>query len=793
MKKKYFVLFLLACLLSNSVWAVRSEKYGITKTVNGIEIQIRFYSDEIVRVSKSLAGADLSRESLSVIKNPEELAVQIKETDNSVEISSPAMLVSLNKNTGAVAFIKSGENILFSEKINGTTITPKVYAGVDVFEVKQAFRLDPDEYIYGLGQLQQGKMSQRNQTVILKQDNKETVIPFILSNKGYGVFWDNYSPTTFSDSKDETSFASEIGQGVDYYFMLGGNADGVVARMRELTGDVPMFPYWSYGFWQSRERYKTQSESVEVVKTYRELGVPLDGIIQDWRYWGQDSLWNRMAFDTTTFPEPKKMVDEIHQLNAHFMIVAWPGFGPMTKQYAEFKSRNMQLNFLTWPPNSGTKPYDVYNPTARDVYWKYLNAGIFSSIGNDAWWLDSSEPDHIEVKESDFEQATYLGSYRSVLNAFPLQHVGGVSMHQRATTDQKRVFILTRSAFAGQQRYGANSWSGDLVSDWDVLRVQIPSALNFSLCAIPYWNSDIGGFFAWHFPGGVNNKAFVELYVRWLQFGTFCPMMRSHGTDTPREIYQFGAKGDWAYDTIEKFINLRYRLLPYIYSTSWDVSKNRSSMMRALVMDFPDDTKVLDIDNEYLFGKSILVCPVSESQYVKSQKDGNKYINGIEDFSAVKSSKVYLPAGKTWVDFWDGKSYKGGQTVERKTPIDILPLYVKAGSILPWGPEVQYANEKSADTLEIRVYPGADGEFTLYEDEGDSYNYEKGNYTSIRFLWNDKERVFTASNREGSFPGELINRQFQITIVGKNRGTGLNENKIDRVLNYSGDEVSVKF
>jgi alpha-D-xyloside xylohydrolase len=795
MKIKFLRLVLILCLVSNTVFATiqAAGQSVITRTVNAVNIRIQFYTPEIVRVVKSQDGADLSRESLSVIKVPDHVSVRVKEDKDAVELSSSSLIVSLNKNTGIIEFKKADHASLISEKNGGTTITPKVYAGVDVFQVKQSFQLDSAEFIYGLGQLQQSKISQRGRTVVLKQDNKETVIPFILSNKNYGLFWDNYSPTTFSDTDEETSFESEIGQCVDYYVMVGNGADGVIGQMRELTGDVPMFPYWSYGYWQSRERYKNQFETVDVVKKYRELGIPLDGIIQDWRYWGEDSVWNRMAFDDTRFPAPKEMVDEIHAMNAHLMIVAWPGFGPLTKQYAEFKSRNMLLNFLTWPPNSGTKPYDVYNPTARDIYWKYLNEGIFSYIHNDAWWLDSSEPDHIEVKDVDFEQPTYWGPYRSVLNAFPLEHVGGVATHQRATTDQKRVFILTRSAFAGQQRYGANSWSGDVITDWDVLRKQISGGLNFSLCGIPYWNSDIGGFFVWHFPGGIKNKAFHEIYVRWLQFGTFCPMMRSHGTDTPREIYQFGGMGDWAYDVIEKFIKLRYRLLPYIYSTSWDVTNNRSSMMRALFMDFAEDRKALGIDNQYMFGKSFLVCPVTESMYVKSEKDGDRYINAVEDFSKVRSTKVYLPNGTRWIDFWNGRSYNGGKTIERKTPIEIIPLFVKAGSIIPWGPDVQFATQKKADDIEIRIYPGEDGEFMLYEDEGDNYNYEEGKYTTITFRWDDKAKLLRIFDRKGSFPGMLNKRQFRIVIVDDKSGIGLDASKPDGIVEYEGEATSMKF
>ena len=794
MKKSNLLIIIFFTVLNLASFAVIKadvEEDGLKRIINNTEVEIKFYSPEIVRIIKSSVGNSVEKKSLSVIKETEGVPVKIDENNNEITLSSSSIVVHVNKNTGVIKFANADGKILISEKTDGTIITPKKYAGVDVFNVKQSFQLDSEELIYGLGQLQQGKMSQRNQKVFLKQNNKETVIPFILSTKGYGLFWDNYSPTTFSDKPDETYFDSEIGECIDYYVMFGGNADGVVGKMRELTGDVPMFPYWAYGYWQSRERYKSQFETVEVVKKYRELGVPLDGIIQDWRYWGEDSVWNRMAFDSIRFPDPKGMVDQVHDMNAHLMIVTWPGFGPLTKQYQEFKSRNMQLNFLTWPPNSGTKPYDVYNPTARDIYWKYLNKGVFSYINNDGWWLDSSEPDHIEVKDEDFEQPTYLGPYRSVVNAFPLEHIKGVSTHQRETTDEKRVFILTRSAFAGQQRYGANSWSGDVVTDWDVLRKQISAGLNLSLCGIPHWNSDIGGFFVWNFPGGVDNKAFHEIYVRWLQFGTFCPMMRSHGTDTPREIYQFGEKGDWTYDAIEKFINMRYRLLPYTYSTSWDVSANRSSMIRALVMDFVEDKNALDIDNQYMFGKSILVCPVTEPMYVKTSKDKNKYIDPKEDFSKVKSTEVYLPSGTVWIDFWNGKKFNGGQTISRKAPIDVIPLFVKAGSIIPWNSKVQYATEKKAHNLELRIYPGADGEFTLYEDEGDNYNYENGDYSTIDFSWNDKTKTLNISERKGEFPGMLKNRQFKIVVVGRGTGTGIDESEENTIVEYNGNELSV--
>jgi len=465
-----------------------------------------------------------------------------------------------------------------------------------------------------------------------------------------------------------------------------------------------------------------------------------------------------------------------------------------------------QSGLETWPPNreypSGVEPYDPYNPEARDIYWKYLNKGLFS-LGIDGWWMDSSEPDHLDFKPSDFDLKTFLGSFRKVRNAFPLMTVGGVAEHQRSASSDKRVFILTRSAFAGQQRYGANTWSGDVNSSWQSLRNQIPAGLNFSMSAIPYWNTDIGGFFAGAYNKsfndgtGAKNPSFQELYVRWLQFGAFTPMMRSHGTDVPREIYNFGKKGEPIYDAIAKAINLRYSLLPYIYSTAWTVTNSQSTIMRALVMDFKDK-KVVDMNNEYMFGKSILVAPIVNAQYtpettVKSntetgwdKKDTNNENKSSDvTFTQTKSSKVYLPEGPFWYDFWTNEKIKGGQEIVKATSIDEIPLYIKSGSIIPFGPQVQYATEKKWDSLEIRVYPGANGVFTLYEDENDNYNYEKGAYSTITFTWIDSKNTLTINDRKGLFPGMLKTRKFNIVVVAADK-------KNDKSVTYSGKKVSLK-
>jgi alpha-D-xyloside xylohydrolase len=792
----------LAASLAGKAQTYQKTDFGVTTVVNAVRVELQLYGPSTVRVVKYPEGKAFEKQSLSVIQKPQKVAFSVRQHGDRLSLKSAKMEVLLNMKTGTVAFANQQKQLM-TEKDAGTTFADFDDAGDKTYSVSQSFVLEKDEVIYGLGQQQQGKMSKRNLKLNMVQGNTDDYIPFFLSAKGYGVFWDNYSPTVFEDSPEQTLFKSDVGDGIDYYFMLGDNADGVVGCMRNLTGQAPMFPLWTYGFWQSRERYKSQDELVGVVKQFRELGVPLDGIIQDWQYWGNNYLWNAMEFLNPGFYDPRKMVSDVHGLNAHMIISIWNSFGPMTKQYRDLDKIGALYSFKTWPesgsekwpPNqdypSGVRVYDPYNPLARDIYWNYLNKGIFS-LGMDGWWMDSSEPDHLDPKPSDFDNKTYLGSFRKVRNAFPLMTVGGVSQHQRSLTSEKRVFILTRSAFAGQQRYGANTWSGDVVASWDALRNQISAGLNFSLCGIPYWNSDLGGFFLWKFKNPLENPDYRELHVRWIQFGTFCPMMRSHGEGVPREIYQFGTKGNPTYDAIAKYINMRYQLLPYIYSTSWNVTANQSSMMRALVMDFAADKQALDINDEFMFGKSLLVSPVSQSMYSKKQVKGADTLT-VEDYSAVKTKDVYLPNGADWYDFWTGGKFGGGQTVKKEVPLDIIPLYVRAGTILPIGPKVQYATEKKWDNLEIRVYKCANGEFALYEDESDNYNYEKGAYSLIKFEWNDKKKCLVIGDRVGAFPGMMESRTFNIVLVGDAKGTGTNApEKFDAVVRYKGKRVEVK-
>lgn len=804
MKWSTFLLLLSAFSISNSSNAQSYQKtdHGIKTIIKSTTIEIQYYSPSTVRILKSPDGRPFTKESLSVIEKPQRTAFQVKQQGDVVNVKTATLDVALNLKTGDIVYSTVNGELLLKEKQDGVQFTPFNDAGNNTLTVQQLFVLDKDEPIYGLGQQQEGKMSQRNVTLNMVQGNLDDYVPFFQSVKGYGVFWDNYSPTVFADNTEGTSFKSEVGDCVDYYFMYGGNADGVIARMRELTGQAPMFPLWTYGFWQSKERYKSQDELVDVVTQYRKLGVPLDGIIQDWQYWGSNYLWNAMDFLNPEFPNPQKMVTDVHNLKAHMIISIWNSFGPHTKQYKELDKIGALMNFKTWPESgsekwpvrrdypSGVRVYDPYNPAARNIYWKYLNE--MYKLGLDGWWMDSSEPDHLDPKPSDLDNKTYLGSFRKVRNAFPLMTVGGVSTHQRAIDSSKRVFILTRSAFAGQQRYGANTWSGDVTSSWSALKNQIAAGVNFSLTGIPYWNADIGGFFLSKFKRKLEDPEYRELYVRWLEFGTFTPMMRSHGEGAPREIYQFGQKGSKYYDAIEKYINLRYHLLPYIYSTSWDVTANQSSLMRGLVMDFPKDKKALDINDEYMFGKSLLVSPVTSAMYVKPGVSEKEKIQ-VEDFSTIGAKETYLPAGVYWYDFWTGERFSGGNKVSRQTPLDIIPLYVKAGAVIPIGPAVQYAEEKKWDNLEIRIYPGANGKFVLYEDENDNYNYEKGIHSKITFTWDDAKKTLTISDRNGSFPGMLNERKFNLVIVGMNKGVGENfTGQADKAITYTGKKVVVK-
>ena len=753
------------------------------------DVKIEFITPSIVHVVKGQPT-----KTLVVTAKPQDVAV----TKKGNTTSSKELTVKQDAK-GNLTFLTAKGKVLLKEK------------ECDVLEARQTFTLDKDEAIYGLGTIQNGKMNRRGEKKRMEQSNLEDFQNVLQSIKGYGIYWENYSPTLFEDNAEGMTFDAEVGNGVDYYFMYGNNADGVIAQMRYLSGDVPMFPLWTYGFWQSKERYKSAAETEGIVDQYRALNVPLDGIIQDWQYWGSNYLWNAMDFLAEDFSNGKQMIQNVHRKHAHFMISIWASFGPMTQQYRELNEKGLLMPFETWPQSgishiwppvmkypSGVKVYDAFHPEARAIYWKYLKT--LYDYGTDAWWMDSTDPDFFNPRESDYAHKVYGGTWRSQRNAFPLETVRGIYQAQRKDYGQKRVFIMTRSSYAGQQHYGSNMWSGDVNSSWDMLRKQVPAGLSYSLTGNPNFNTDIGGFFCGSYNtkgsgSAPRNPQFQELYVRWMQYGLFCPVFRSHGADAPREIWQFGKKGEPVYDAIEKQIRLRYRLIPYLYSTAWQVTSNNDSYMRPLFSDFAADKKVWNITDEFLFGRSILAAPIVKAQYTEEKiirtdamtgwnrqnaTDGSAA--GAIDFTATRTTTKYLPKGAAWYDFWTNKQYKGGQDVTLETTLDRVPMFVRAGSILPLGPEMQYVGEKAWDNLEMRVYPGANGRFTLYEDEGDNYNYEKGQYATITFQWNDKARTLTIGARKGSYPGMLTKRQFTIvTPDGKQQS-----------VNYDGHQTQVR-
>lgn len=778
---------------------------------------IQFYTPRTVRVVHE-NGKEVTNRSVVVIANPEKVKVTTKE-ENGVRIYKTESLMVAVKD-GLVTFADATGKKLTEER--GTQFT-QISEGIDkgLYRVQQSFLLAADEEIYGVGLLQNGKMSQRGENRRMLQSNLEDFSHFYQSIQGYGIYWDNYSPThlqtTEAGKVGTVDLVSEVGEQSDYYFMYGGDADGVIREMRHLTGKSPMLPLWTYGFHQSRERYKSQEELLNVVRKYRELQIPLDGIIQDWQYWGSNYTWNAMDFLNEDFGRAQAMIDEVHQRNAHISISIWQSFGPQTLAFKELKEKGLLFDYQTWPQSglsfwpprmqypSGVRVYDCYSDEARDIYWKYLSN--LHRMGIDAWWMDSTDPDHMDFKESDLDVKCAMGSYRSVRNLFPFMCVGGVYDHQRAAesnldpAQKKRPFILTRSYFAGQQRYGANTWSGDIGSSWESLRKQIPICLNYTLTANPQVNTDIGGFFANSYntqgpQSGTRNPQYQELYVRWMQFGAFCPMMRSHGTEVWREIYHYGKPGEPVYDALVDAIRLRYRFLPYIYSQAWQVSSNDDSFMRALFMDFKSDAKTWNNNREYLFGHNILVCPVVDPLYTPEKRVNTDALTGWDnnvkpekkngyltpDWTVNRPYEVYLPAGAAWYDFWTDQRLEGGQSLQADAPLAHSPLYIKAGTILPLGPDVQYTSEKAWDKLELRIYPGADANFTLYEDEGDNLNYESGAYTTIRLTWNEKSRTLTLGKRQGQYEGMLQSRSFTLRMPD---GT-------TKTVNYNGKAVCVK-
>jgi alpha-D-xyloside xylohydrolase len=552
-----------------------------------------------------------------------------------------------------------------------------------------------------------------------------------------------------------TTFRSQLSEGIDYWFFYGPELDDVVAAYRTATGTAPLWPEWAYGFWQCRERYSSSQQIVDTVTEFRRRQIPIDLIVQDWQYWGSHG-WGAYEWDAAKYPDPAKMIAAVHEQNVRFMVSVWSN--PRGKAGADLKAHN-----FTFPGTDRNDWIDPFNPAARELRWKYLHDAFFSA-GADAWWQDATEPG--DDGNSMLGHTVFLGAGELYRNAYPLFANQTAYEGQRQTSRDKRVVILTRSAFPGQQRYATAIWSGDINGNWETFRRQISAGLNVSVAGLPYWTTDTGGFFR---PRDqYQSDDFADLLVRWFQFSTFCPVQRTHGYQSETEF--------WKYPAAEKILiaydRLRHRLLPYTYSTAWRVTHDHYTMMRPLVMDFRGDASAADISDEFMFGSALLVSPVTQPK--------------------ATTREVYLPKAG-WVNFWTGESTAAGKHAAAAAPPDQIPLFVRAGSIVPLGPDVQYAREKPADPLELRVYRGADGSFTLYEDEGDSYRYEQGAYATIPMHWDEARATLTIGNRAGGFPGMLQERTFRVVCVRPGKGAGaLVEKDADAEVRYTGKAVEVR-
>ncbi|MGB8496346.1 MAG: glycoside hydrolase family 31 protein [Candidatus Acidiferrum sp.] len=753
-------------LAVNPVINVQQQPDGALLQLQRGYLRFRVCTDSIVRVIYSREATVPEHSDFLVVKTEWPHAGFTLETTDpkTVTLVTARLKIVIGRENSAVQFLDAAGKTLAQESTR--SLTPVEVNGEKTLHPERFVNMwGTQEAFYGLGQHQAGVWNYRGEAVDLSQDNTNISVPLLLSSNGYGIFWNNGSRSRFNNRFVHAFYlSSEVADAMDYYFLYGPEFDNIIAAYRELTGPAPMFGKWAYGYWQCKNRYATQQELLGIAERYRAMQIPLDNIVQDWFWWNTmgEPVWNK------NYPDPAGMVKELHGEHVHLMVSVWPFFRPGSPVYDDMEKRGYFIDRTV--ANSfhpvGQALYDAFNPDARKYYWKLMDDALFK-IGVDAWWLDTTEPE-TEGRETNIlaTNKVAIGNGARYANEFPLLTTSAVYQGQRGASSQKRVFILTRSGYAGSQRNAAAVWSGDVDPNWETFRRQIPAGLNLALSGIPYWTTDIGGFV----DANPDDPAYRELYVRWFEFGAFCPIFRAHGTRTTNqnEIWSYGPA---AQKILTDYDRLRYRLMPYIYSQAWKVTSEGATIMRPLVMDFRTDVRAQNTGDEFLFGPSLLVSPVTEP--------------------GATVRHLYLPDA-VWYDFWSGAFIKGGRAIDTPAPLERLPLFVRAGAILPLGPEVQFAAEKPADPLEIRIYRGADGDFTLYEDENDTYNYEKGAYATIGFHWDDAKQALTIGERKGAFPGMLKDRTFRVVFVKDGHGTGgAITDTADKNVSYSGKAISV--
>ena len=895
------ILFGLWCLSAVACGGVKRTDSGVVvKVDNGQTVRLEVVTDGIVRVSAVPTGAFSSRGSLAVLPVESRPDFTVEQTDASVAVVTAALRAEVDCATGQVRFFDADGKAVLGEDRREFSATEA--DGDHGYSVRQVFFSPDDEAFYGLGQHQSDEFNYKGKNETLYQYNTKVSVPFILSNRGYGILWDNYSLTRWGDPRDyaqldeafvtdglratyvaadgmkiertehqvdysdldkvenfpaemmprfygsrivwegdltpresgtyrfilyyagyttlyvdgrevvpehwrtawnpnsvkfsldmtegesrrvriewrpdggvsyislkaltpvapeeqaKQSWWSEMGDQVDYYFIYGGTPDGVISGYRTLTGKSQIMPKWAMGYWQSRERYKTQEEIVSTVAEYRRRGIGLDNIVMDWSHWREDA-WGSHEFDPARFDDPKAMVDSIHAMNARFMVSVWPKFYCTTDHYKELDAigaiyqRAVQDSVRDWIGAGYLGSfYDAYNPEARRLFWSQMSEH-YLPLGVDAWWMDASEPDILSNASLEYRKAlstpTYLGSSTRYLNAYALMNAQAIYEGQRGERPDQRVFLLTRSGFAGLQRYSTATWSGDIGTCWEDMKAQISAGLNFAASGIPYWTQDIGGFcvqrkFERAREGSEAMEEWRELNARWHQWGVFSPLYRAHGQYPFRELYNIAPASHPAYASMLCHNRLRYRLMPYIYTLASRTWFDDYTIMRPLVMDFTTDSRVLDISDQFMFGDALMVCPVYEYK--------------------ARSREVYLPAGG-WYDFRSGAYVEGGRTITAAAPYEYSPLYVRAGRIVPMGRDIEYTSQEQDGALTVCVYTGSDAEFSLYEDEGINYNYEKGAYSRIPMRWDEASGTFSIGVRTGSFDGMIAERPVAVRIV----------------------------
>lgn len=678
-------------------------------------------------------------------------------------VRTPQLTVEIDTTSGLLRFLDPGGKALLQESPRvPRRYVPRQANGESVYGVEQRFYPDAMEGIYGLGQHQSGAFDQRGSVVELAQANTNVAIPFFVSTLGYGLLWNTAAKSWFDNRfPTELKLAAEAADAIDYYVFYGPSIDQLIRIYRGLTGRAPLFGRWAYGFVQSKDRYRSAKELLDVAALYRERRVPLDVVVQDWFWWQRQGDPGYADVYLKPWPDVPAALRALHAEHAHAMISIWAKLDPQSRNYGQMK----QLGLLV----PGTDIYDATNPQAREYYWKSL-VGLKFAEGWDALWLDSSEPE-IWNGQSDAvleNRRLFIGNGARYVNLYPLMHCGGVHDHWRESTDRKRLFILTRSAFLGQQRYATTVWSGDVIGTWESFRRQIVAGLNFQMSGLPYWTTDIAGY-GWPYERDTRDADYQELYLRWFQYGVFSPILRTHGhrSNDTNELFSYGS----VTPILVRYDRLRYRLLPYIYSLAWRVTSADYTIQRGLPMDWPDDPRVRDIGDEFMFGPAFLVAPVTAP--------------------GTTSRTVYLPQAPSWYDFWSGARLAGARTYGAAAPLERLPLYMRAGSIVPLGPTVSDA-ESQSDELEVRVYPGADGEFDWYADAGDSYDYEHGARTIVGMRWDDSARTLRLSAAEGRYQQMPARVRIRLVVVSEGRGVGAEPaSESDAEALYEGNAVQL--